>query len=72
MAKKLDIEVLNQGSILVFKPLTKIAKAWIKENVHLESWQMWAGGAFTVDHRCAENLIHGMRKAGLRGKVNAG
>ena len=64
-SKKVDVEIENDGSVFVFKPLTDAAKAWVKENVSLESWQMWAGDSFVVEHRFAEQLVHGMREAEL-------
>ena len=64
-SKKVDVEVYNDGSTFVFKPLTDAAKAWVKENVSLESWQKWAGDSFVVEHRFAENVARGMLEAGL-------
>lgn len=64
-SKKVDVDVYNDGSTFVFKPLTDAAKAWVKENVSLESWQVWAGGAFVVEHRFAGDLASGMCEAGL-------
>ena len=64
--KKVDIEVHNEGTVFVFNPLTDAARAWVKDNVSLESWQKWAGNSFVVEHRFAEGIAKGMLDAGLK------
>lgn len=45
-------------------PLTDGAREWVKDNVHLESWQ-WLGHSFAVDHHYIEDLVSGMLGDGL-------
>ena len=63
---KRDVIVLNEGNIFIFNPQTKRAKTWVAENVHLESWQKWAGNSFVVDHHYADQIAQGMKEAGLK------
>jgi hypothetical protein len=68
MAKKqknADVHIEREGGIFMVRPLSRKAKVWVKENVPLKSWQ-WLGGAFSVDQHYIENLVHGMKEAGLR------
>ncbi len=60
----IDVEVSNEGSVVLFTPLTEDARAWIDENVQSESWQ-WLGASLAVDHRFAMDLLNGMAGAGL-------
>lgn len=52
----MDFEILDQGSVVLFTPMSDRAKQFTDENIHTESWQ-WVGGAFAVEHRFAEILI---------------
>jgi hypothetical protein len=58
---QIDVQVENHGSVFTFAVLTEAARAWVDENVQLESWQ-WMGGcaAFAVDARFAWDLACGM------------
>ena len=47
------------GSIVLVRPLSEAAKAWIEENVALEGWQ-WFGGAFACEPRMVEALLDGI------------
>lgn len=60
-----DLEVVDNGSIWSFLPLSGRAHAWIAENVDAEPWQ-WLGGALAVDARMAFDLACGMGEGGLR------
>jgi len=59
-----DVEVSNQGSIVMIRPVSKAAKDWVDEKVQLEGWQ-WMGGAFACEPRMVENLVDGMTGDGL-------
>jgi hypothetical protein len=59
-----DVSVANHGSVIMVRPISDEAKAWVDENVPLEDWQ-WMGGAFAVDPHYIENLVDGMRGDGL-------
>lgn len=61
-----DFLVNDCGSIVVIRPLTKKAHAWVDSNVESEGWQ-WLCGSLCIDHRFAAPVIEGMREAGLKG-----
>jgi hypothetical protein len=52
------------SSIVLVRPCTKAAKAWVRENVSLEPWQ-WLGQAFGCEPRCVRALIEGAQNDGL-------
>ena len=60
-----NVTIMGQGTIVLFVLNTDIAKAFVDENVQLESWQWIGDQGFAVDPRCAENLIAGMQDSGL-------
>jgi hypothetical protein len=60
-----DVLVCNEGTVVVFCPLTSRAEQWIQENVLTDSWQ-WFGNALVVEQRHALSLGQGMKLAGLR------
>lgn len=64
MARKVDVQVVNEGSIFLFRPMTKRAERWISKNVATEPWQ-WLGRSLAVDHRFAFDLAEGMQGDGL-------
>lgn len=64
MDTQVDVAILDQGSLVGFRPLTDAAKTFIAENVQAESWQ-WLGRTLMVEHRFADNLIAGMQADGL-------
>lgn len=59
----MDIEINNEGTIFLFRPLTQVAKDWIEENVQEDA--QWFGGVLVVEHRYASDLAIGMLNAGL-------
>lgn len=48
----------------LIRPITEIAKQWVRDNVNLEPWQ-WLGRAFAVDHHYVGDLVEGMMGSGL-------
>jgi hypothetical protein len=61
-----DFTVTNHGSIILVKPLSEAAKAWLAENVSDEAlWHF--NGALAVEPRFIEDLLDGMLDAGLEG-----
>lgn len=62
-----DIQVGGEraSTVFLFRPLTDRGRAWVEENVRLESWQ-WVGNAFAVEHRFAQELARAMIEDGLR------
>ncbi len=62
--RKPDVRVENEGTIVLVRPLTTEARAWIDENVQTEPWQ-WFGGGLAVEPRYAHDLVEGMQADGL-------
>ena len=58
-----DVEVIDHGTIVLFRPLTDTCRAWIDDNVQEEA--MWFGRCLAVEHRYAPLLIEGMADDGL-------
>jgi hypothetical protein len=58
-----DFTVRNEGTILLFYPLTDPAREWLKENVQDDA--QWFGDALVVEHRYAGDLAMAMLAAGL-------
>lgn len=59
-----DVEVVNEGSIVLLKPQTPEGSQWLQEHCQHESWQ-WFGHALAVEPRYAEAVIDGMIADGL-------
>ena len=64
---QVDVAVSNHGSVILFAPLTKMAREWIADNVQAEGWQ-FLGGSLAVEPRFAFELAQGMKGAGLEVK----
>ena len=58
-----DVLVHDEGTVVLFCPLSPEAKEWIDE--HVQSGAMWFGNALVVEHRFAWDLAQGMKDAGL-------
>ena len=59
----LDVEVRDEGTLLVFVPLTGAARDWCRECLPFDC-PRWAGG-YVVEHRYADDIIDGMTGDGL-------
>ncbi len=57
----LDAQVENHGSVLLVRPLTEAALAWLTENTD----GTWFGDALAVEPRYVCNLVAGMRESGF-------
>jgi hypothetical protein len=62
---EVDVQVSDQGSIILFTPMSPEARDWFDENVQTEDWQ-WLGASLGVDRRYAADLLAGIGEAGLR------
>jgi len=62
-----DVEVKNEGSVVLLIPMSDRGKDWIDENLQLESWQ-WYGNAAAVEARYADPIVDGMMDDGLEVK----
>jgi hypothetical protein len=65
-ARRADISIDNQGTIVRFTILTEAASVWVADNVQLESYQWLGGRSFAVDRRFAPALVEGLAGAGLQ------
>lgn len=59
-----DVLVNNEGSVIMLIPNSTAGKAWIDENLQLESWQ-WLGGGAAIEWRYAPDIVNGMQEDGL-------
>lgn len=58
-----DIEVNDQGSIVLLTPTSDAGREWIEENLPDDA--QWFGMAVVVEHRYADDIIDGMVNDGL-------
>lgn len=63
MSETTDVTVRNEGTILLFRPVSEQAREWLSENVQSDA--TWFGRALVVEHRYADGLIEGLESAGL-------
>lgn len=52
-----DFLIRNEGTVVMFTPISDAAKTFLREQVQSESWQ-WMGESLCVDHRPAYDLLH--------------
>jgi hypothetical protein len=58
----IDVEVTDEGSIILFRLATSAARTWWKKNV---SQGQEFGGRYVVEHRYAGDIVEGMMADGL-------
>ena len=63
-APPVDVEVKDEGGLVLLIPRNEAAKQWIDENLALESWQWYDEGA-AIEARYAYDIIEGMQDEGL-------
>ena len=61
---KLDVEIVNHGSVVAFHLLSQDAKDFVNEFTDADGWQ-FMGNALCVEWRMAENLTEDMMAHGL-------
>ena len=66
MKDGVDVEVTDQGTIVLFTLHSERAKEWVQENVETESWQWLGDVSFAVDHRMAMSLVAGFVDEGMQ------
>ena len=59
-----DVMVEPHGSIVLVRPATDAGEAWLRENVQEDA--QWWGAALVVEPRYLDNLLDGIRAAGLK------
>ena len=57
-----DFLIADHGSIVWIVPVTDAARHWLDDNATGEPWQ-WRGGALSIDHRVAQDLIRAIAAA---------
>ena len=60
----MDIQVNNQGTIILLTIMSEKGKKWINKHLQTEPWQ-WYGPSLAIDHRMAAPILEGMRDDGL-------
>ncbi len=63
-----DFRVLDQGSVVVFTPLSAEARSWVNEFIGIKHWQR-LGGGFALGHRDAQYLADAITFAGFTGEL---
>lgn len=63
MSDEPDVRIDNCGSVLLFRPLTDVAREWIGEHVQTDA--QWLGNGLAVEARYADDLACGMQEDGL-------
>jgi len=56
-----QFKIINEGSIILFEPLTDAARTWWSSNVNPDAMTM--GQAYVVEHRYAPDIIEGIKAA---------
>lgn len=59
-----DVEVSDQGSVVLFRPRTASARQWI--DLHVQDDALWFGNSLVVEYRYVPYLLEGMLEDGLR------
>ena len=60
---KLDFEIANDGTIVLFTPLTERAHRWVDANVAED--RLWFGPSLVIEHTFARVLVNEMFASGL-------
>lgn len=60
----MDIRVADQGTIVLFTPLTKAAQFWLNDHLARGDHLYWYD-SLVVEHRFASDLLDGMICDGL-------
>ena len=56
-------ECVDEGTIVLFRPLSGSAAVWIQE--HVDPQAQWFGGSLVVEHRYAPAMVGGMLRDDL-------
>lgn len=62
-SRSTDFVIHNEGTIVLFRPRTSLATAWLETN--LAGPTTWWGDSLVVEHRYAASLAAGMHQDGL-------
>jgi hypothetical protein len=61
---RVDVGVMNEGTILLFYPYTAVAEQWFRE--WLPADRLTWGRAVVVEHRYADEIVEALQEAGLQ------
>ena len=61
-----DIQIYNEGSIVLLQPKTQTAINWIEENIGQNNGFQPYWPTVTVEARFVENILCGMQSDGLK------
>ena len=64
-ADSLDVRIFDDGSIVLLKPLTDAAVAWVEDNVSRENGFQPYWPTVVVEPRFVRPVLQGMSLAGL-------
>lgn len=54
---KIDVKVVNQGSVVALILNTHAARAWVQDNLQTEDYQWQGTNTLVLDHRYADTVI---------------
>jgi hypothetical protein len=60
----MDIQILNQGTLIGFRAISEAGAEWIKEHLDAPDY-MRMGRVIWSDHRMAQPIIDGMEADGM-------
>jgi len=58
-----DFHVVDEGSIVLFEPLTDGAREWIGNNIGKDA--QWFGKSLVVEHQFVQDVLQGIASEGL-------
>jgi hypothetical protein len=61
-----DLDVRNEGTIIVFTPRTEAGKYFLKEVLYTDPYQWFGGDTLCIDQRMAQGVIDAAASEGLR------
>lgn len=68
-AKRVDIDVRNEGSIFILKGVSDAGRDWIEENCQSGDYNPFGHGARLVEARYIDPILDGAGHDGLRVRV---
>ena len=60
-----DVEITDQGSLIIFAIKSTEADEWVQDNVEIPSIAWLGDSSFVVEHNYADALIEGFTGAGF-------
>ena len=60
-----DFSLYNGGTIFRLTLNTQAARAWVDENLSLESWQWFGDDSIVIEGRFILDILAGIKAAGL-------